>query len=291
MVDMRLSLTSARILLALALLVPTIPGSRTDVLAQQAARPEAPDLQAGVTALKAGDVDSAERVFSEALRLGMKTPLVYHNLGIIAQQRGEHANAIANFRKVIQLQPAYGPAHLLLGVSLAALDKNDEAVHELERAVRLMPAEPQVRLQLAMAREALGDKLGATREFEKLARLAPENAEYAYLLGKSWTVLSQWSLRKIAALDPNSARLHQALAQEHATQGHLEQAIASYRKAAAIDPKLPEIHLAIAKIYFEQTKYEDALAETNDELKVIPESRAALEMKSQIEKAQAGADR
>jgi tetratricopeptide (TPR) repeat protein len=71
----------------------------------------------------------------------------------------------------------------------------------------------------------------------------------------------------------------------------LEQAIASYRKAAAIDPKLPEIHLAIAKIYFEQTKYEDALAETNDELKVIPESRAALEMKSQIEKAQAGADR
>src|SRR5207253_5239743 len=41
----------------------------------------------GIEALKSGDLDTAERIFANALQHGAKHPLVYHNLGVIAQMR------------------------------------------------------------------------------------------------------------------------------------------------------------------------------------------------------------
>src|SRR5438093_5779147 len=62
-----------------------------------------PSLEAqvapGIEALKSGDLDSAEKVFSSALRQGIKHPLVYHNLGVIAQMRGKHLEAVQKFRE------------------------------------------------------------------------------------------------------------------------------------------------------------------------------------------------
>jgi predicted Zn-dependent protease len=118
---------------------------------QDATLPGQEQLAKGIAALRAGDLDSAERIFTLALRQGVRSPLVYHNLGVIAQESGQHEQAVARFRETLQLQPEFGPAHLLLGVSWLALGKNAEAARELRIAEKLMPAEPQVHLQLARA--------------------------------------------------------------------------------------------------------------------------------------------
>ena len=98
-------------------------------------------IGAGVQALKSGDLNSADEVFSDALRQGIKHPLIYHNLGVLAQLRGNHAEAVTRFRQALSLQPNYGPSRLLLGSSLLALHRNSEAVRELKRAVDLSPGE------------------------------------------------------------------------------------------------------------------------------------------------------
>src|SRR4051794_16428120 len=91
---------------------------------QNSTLPGQEQLAKGITALRAGDLDSAENIFTLALHQGVRSPLVYHNLGVIAQERGQHEQAVARFRETIRLQPEFGPAHLLLGVSLLALGKN-----------------------------------------------------------------------------------------------------------------------------------------------------------------------
>jgi Flp pilus assembly protein TadD len=52
-----------------------------------------PALEAKITAavhqLQSGDLGSAENAFSEVLRQGIKHPLIYHNLGVIAMLRGK----------------------------------------------------------------------------------------------------------------------------------------------------------------------------------------------------------
>ena len=251
--------------------------------------PPAPDanLAAGVEALKSGDLDGAERVFSEALRQGVKSPLVFHNLGVIAQQRGNHTLAISRFRQAIALQPEYAPSRLLLGVSLLALGKNADATSELQRAARSMPKEPQAHLQLAKAYEASENWIAAVEELQKLVNLDPQEAEYSYLLGRAWTRLSAWSYQRLARLNPDSARLHQALGQEYAMQGRYELAIAAYQQAARSDPRLPEIHLALALLLLELKRFGEAQAEIDLELRLVPESKAAMETKAKVEAAKA----
>jgi len=248
-------------------------------------------MAAGVQALKSGDLDTAEKVFSDVLRHGVKHPLVFHNLGVIAQQRGLHHQAIVRFREAILLQPDFGPTRLLLGSSLLAVGKNSEAIHELRRAVSLMPEQPEAHLQLARAYEGAENWIGAAQEFQKLVELNPQEPEYHYRLGKSWTKVSQQSYQQIGRLNPDAARLHQALGQEYVIQEKYDLALDAYQQAARSDPRLPEIHLAMAVILLELKKFDEALAQIELELKLVPESKPAAEIKAKIEAAKGAGPR
>src|SRR4030095_4749315 len=129
----------------------------------QAAAQEAlpPAFEAKVAAaiheLQSGNLDSAQNAFSDVLRQGIKHPLIYHNLGVIALLRDNHPEAVTRFRQALALQPGNASSRLLLGISLLALRKNADAVRELKRAVTLSPEEPQAHLQLARAYEGIED--------------------------------------------------------------------------------------------------------------------------------------
>lgn len=263
---------------------------RAAILAQQNPPPSfETQVAPGVAALKSGDLDTAEKIFLSALRQGIKHPLVYHNLGVIAQQRGEHLEAVTRFRQALALQPDFGPAHLLLGSSLLALRKNAEAVRELQRAVKLMPQEPQAHFLLAKAYEASENWIATVQQLRKVVELAPQESEYSYQLGKAWTKLSGWSYQQISRLDSHSARLQQALGQEYAVLEKYDLALAAFQKAAQSDSKLPEIHLAIALICLELKRFDEARAAIELELHLVPESKAALDAKARIETAKAAA--
>ncbi len=244
-------------------------------------------IGAGVQALKSGDLHSADEVFSDALRQGIKHPLIYHNLGVLAQLRGNHAEAVTRFRQALSLQPNYGPSRLLLGSSLLVLHRNSEAVRELKRAVVLMPKEPQAHLQLAKADEATDNWIAAVQEFQKLVELAPQEPEYSFQLGTAWAKLSGWSYGQITRINPDSARLHQALGQEYVIQEKYDLALGAYQQAARSDPKMPELHLAMALILLELRKFDQALAEIDLELNLVPESKIAAATKTKIAAAMA----
>jgi len=240
-------------------------------------------VAAGVQALKAGDLETAQNFLNQALKQGIRHPIVFHNLGVIAQERHKDAQAVAWFRKSLLQDPNYGPSRLLLGSSLLSLGKADDAVHELKLAVRSMPNEPAAHLQLARAYEATEQWVQAVDELEMLTALAPDNAEYSYQLGKALTRLSGWSLQQISRVNPNSARLHQALGQEYAIQGNYDRALLAYQQAAKADPKLPEIHLGMGLILLQLKRFDEALAQINLELALVPESKMAADAKTRIE--------
>jgi tetratricopeptide (TPR) repeat protein len=240
-------------------------------------------LAAGIDALKSGDLETAEKIFAEAARNGVKHPLVYHNLGVIAQQKADHLQAVARFREALALQPDHGPSRLLLGVSLLALGKNSESVRELKHAVTLMPQQPQSHLQLARAYEASEDWLSAVEHLRRVVELAPREPEYSYRLAQAWTKLSGWSYQQIQQVNPKSARLQQALGQEYAIQEKYDLALNAYHRAAALDPKLPEVHLALAAILLEMKKFDEALSEITLEQQLVPQSKSAAEIRAKIE--------
>ncbi len=277
--DSRLSSFLARFTLA-GLAAIVLGGG---VVAQEAPSPEIQNkIASAVELLKSGDLDNAERSFNSLLIQGTKSALVLHNLGVIAQERGKHGEAVARFRDALRLEPNHGPSRLLLGSSLLSLGKIADAIVELKRAQVLMPNEPAARLELAKAYEANDNWISAVEPLQKLVSLAPDNAEYSYQLGKAWAKLSGWSLRQIELQNPDSARLHQALGQEYAVQEKYDEALTEYQQAAQADPKLPEVHLGMALILLQLKRFDEALTHVDTELRLVPDSKRAQDIKSRI---------
>jgi len=289
---------------ALALVLLALPPAARGAAAAQAARPaparpaarpapvvpagELGDVfAAGIASLKAGKLDEAEAAFRRVIDGGAGVAYVHNNLGIVYQQRGQHAKAAAEFREAIRLDGAYPAPRILLGASLLALGKTTEARAELRKAVKIAPREPLARLELARACQKAGDWPGAVEEYRALAEIDPANPEYRYGLGTSYLRLSEQSLRELREVAPRSARVHQAEAHGLRVQGRPDRALAAFARALEADPSLPEIHLAMAQIHLEQGRTADARHEAERELEVVPESagaRALLARLAQLER-------
>lgn len=290
---------------ALALVLLAILAAARGATAAQAARPTparpaarpAPVAPAGeldetfasgVASLKAGKLDEAEAAFRRVIDGGAGVAYVHNNLGIVYQQRGQHAKAAAAFREAIRLDGAYPAPRILLGTSLLALGRTAEAQAELRKAVRIAPQEPLARLELARAHQSAGDWKGAVEDYRALAQIDPANPDFRYGLGTSYLRLSEQCLRELQQVAPQSARVHQAQGHTFRVQGRPDLALAAFARAAEADPWLPEIHLAMAQIHLEQGRYADARREAEREIEVVPESAGARALLARLAQIEAG---
>lgn len=285
-----------RLALVLVLVVPTVAGagppSQTSsqvASARQAPQELAPALATrfseGVVALSAGQLDSAEAAFRAVIQDGGDRAFVRHNLGIVLQQRGRHADALVEFRTAFRLDPGFGPSHLLAGTSLLALGQAKAAVAELGLASQLMPREPAVHLQRADACERINDVICLTDEYRALIELSPADPEYAYRLGKAYLRLSQWAHTQIQTVDPRAARLSQALGREYLEQGRADLAERAFKDAISRDATLADVHLALARIYLTDGRLDDAARAVAQALVLVPGSKDARALQLKIEAA------
>jgi predicted Zn-dependent protease len=266
-----------------AVLAPAVAlALATVALAQELPAELQASFDEGVRALKAGELDDAESAFRGVLAKGGNVAYVHNNLGIVLQERGQHAKAVTEFREAIRLDPGYVAPRILLGASLLALGRLNEAKVQLQRAVKLGPREPLARLQLAKTCERGGDWTGAVEQYRALRELASQEPEYVYGLGKAYLRLSEWCLRELRTLDRGSARLQQALGHNYRVQGRPDLALLAFERAAEEDPTLPEVHLAMAQIHLEQKRFPEARREIEKELALLPESAGARALKERL---------
>ncbi len=263
-----------------ALIVLVVGGGAA---AQELAPALAARFSEGVAALKRGDGAAAEKAFRDVLRAGGNRAFVHHNLGIVLQQRGRHAEALSEFQAAAKLDPEFGPSRLLAGASLLALGRPRSAVTQLEQAIRLMPEETAAHLQLGDAYERAGNVAGAVEQYRWLVHRSPSDPDYAYRLGKAYLALAQWSFERVKAIDPQSPRLSQALGEQYLDQGRPDLAIRAFQDAAARQPALPGIHLALARIHLEAGRVAEAAREVARELAIAPDSAAARQLKAAID--------
>jgi tetratricopeptide (TPR) repeat protein len=244
-----------------------------------------PQVTQALQLIQDNQLDQAVAQLQKLMQQRGRSAALLHNLGIVEQKRGAHVKAVTLFRQALMAQRDFKLSHLLLGVSLLALNKTAEAIISLERAVKLLPEEPQAHVQLARAYERTNNWLGVVEQYQALRDQFPQEPDYAYRLGRAYTQLSEWSLQRLIAVNPDAARLHQALGQQYYAQGRFEFALAEYQRAAQVDARLPEIHLGMAVIFYEGQRYDEALREIELELKLAPTSEKARSVKAQIEKA------
>ena len=110
---------------------------------------------------------------------------------------------------------------------------------------------------------------------------------YSYRLGKAYLRLSQWAHARIQAIDPQAARLSQALGREYLEQGRPDLAERAFREAIERDASLDEVHLALARIYLADGRLDDAARAIASARLLVPDSRDVRALQATLDAARA----
>ncbi len=104
-----------------------------------------------------------------------RVDLVEFNLGRLAEERGDRAEAAAHYERTLAADPNNLSATLNLGTLAARGSDYATAKARFERAVALAPDSDDAHADLGGALLALGDLAGAERELTRALELNPEN--------------------------------------------------------------------------------------------------------------------
>lgn len=133
--------------------------------------------QAGVEALAAGDLETADARFSLALEYNPSFVDALTNQGLVELQRGNFERARQLFSRARRLNPDVAQPHHALGVLAERERRPDLASREYYEALRVDPGFAPARSNLAHLLYESGLYEAALVQFKRLVEVAPDAAE------------------------------------------------------------------------------------------------------------------
>lgn len=97
---------------------------------------------------------------------------VHNNLAVALVNRGQFDEALAHFRKALEIEPNYPEAHNDLGIALARRGQRDEAALHFRRALESAPDNVEARTNLGSVLAACGRVDEAREHYQKALGLA-----------------------------------------------------------------------------------------------------------------------
>lgn len=237
------------------------------LLAAQATPELRQHVDAGLKAKHAGDLDTAIREFQRVVELAPGLAASHVNLGAVYFEKKDYGAAIPPLRKALELNPKLPGASRMLGAALLAQGFASEALPHLE-ASQSEDLLGVALLETGRAREAM-DKLEAALEKK------PGDPDLLYYLSQAHQRMAKQAYDALATHNPDSARAHQAMAENLAAERNRAGAESHWRAALGQRPDLRGVHLALGELYLGSGDYEKAEAEFREEARLAPGSAAA----------------
>ncbi len=237
-------------------------------LAAQSTSPEATQhMEAGLEARKQHQVDTEIAEFRKATELDPASADGFFNLGAAYMEKHDYGEAIAPLKRALQLSPDLAVAHQYQGYALLAQGYAVEAIPHLQR-VGALDALGIAQIEVGQLNEAVAN-LGVS------ASKRPSDPDLQYYLGHASGLLSKNSIDTLLAMHPDSARAHQALAENYFVLRQMPQAEKEYLEALRLRPDLPDLHLELGQVYANSAQWPKAESEFRAEAKLRPGSAEA----------------
>lgn len=164
-----------------------------------AVTPVETEFRLGDELMRIGRLDAAESYFSRAKRLAPASPLPYEGMGLLAAQREEHAEALTDLTRALQLNSSSFLAHYVFAQEKYQLTSDGEGRYlplkgeaaveirgELDKAIALMPDFGPAHELLGFFDMVQGRPPGAAEQQLQLAiQLEPENPAYLLSLAQA----------------------------------------------------------------------------------------------------------
>ena len=173
------------------------------------------------------DVDRAVDHLERARDPLTPDPGLYLSLGRLYVATGETAKAIDLLNELLEAEPQFADAHVLLAQAYEAQGAWDEAAAAYERAVTWSPQRARYRRQLANALLNAGEPARALEVVRELVRVRSDDTSGWYLLSELELQLNNYdeagaAARRVIALEPDGLRGAYMLSRVLGAQGEYQ---------------------------------------------------------------------
>ncbi len=198
-------------------------------------------LQQAVAHHKAGELDTAQRIYQDILHADPAHFDALQLLGAIAVQEGRWGEALDFLSRALRVNPAHAAVHSNVGNALKALGRSHEAVASYDLAIRFKPDYAEAFYNRANALTALGQTADALRDYQKAIDLKPDYAAAHCNLGLALQELKRpheaiRSYDTAIALRPGYAQAYFNRGNALKVLRRLDEACASYDLAVHAKP-------------------------------------------------------
>ena len=188
-----------------------------------------------------GQLDEAVASYRRALEITPDFAEAHYNLGIALQEQGQIVRAMASYRHALKINPDYAEAHSTLGNALRDIGHLDAALDCYCRALELKPDIAEKHGNMGNILHDLGQLDNAVASYCRALELKPDYAEAHNNLGNV---------------------LHDL--------GQIDDAVVSYRRALEIKPDLAKAHSNLGGALMELGKKEEAGKFLNRAIELAP---------------------
>ncbi len=203
--------------------------------------------------------------------------MAYSNLGSFLSAHGDANEAIADFRKALEIWPNQSKDHNNLGKALVQKGRIAEAMDHFQTALRISPDDPDTESNIGAASLQQGDADEAISHLRRAVEKWPRHAQGHINLGNALlqnreidAAIAEYE--KTLALPFDHAESHYSIGTALRQKGDVEEAIVHYRKALELRPDYANAHNNLANALRQQGRTEEAVHEYEAALKSEPDS-------------------
>jgi tetratricopeptide (TPR) repeat protein len=270
-------------------LIETKEFSRARALLLRVSRPLAASASwnnlLGYAEFKLGHPEPALRHLQRALSLDPDNEEYLLDLGEFLGYHRAPKNAVDLFEVASKRMPHSPRVQFGLAISYILVGRRDDAAGMLEALIRANPAMEPAYRALGECYEDAGNWDGLIRLGKQLQAANPSRAEGWYFegAGRLKNELQDSApdpealpiLLRAAGLDPESSRIHFALAKAYQQAGRYEPAIKELQETLRLEPQHERAHYVLAQLYQKQGKRDLARQELDAHSRIKATDRAA----------------
>jgi tetratricopeptide (TPR) repeat protein len=184
------------------------------------------EAEAQLTPEQAKEFDVAFGEFVDSQTANADAPFSYLNLGVVAERRGRRREALAAYRRAIELDPGFLPGVFNLATLLSTNGDPGGAKKVLLVAIERYPDEGELRYSLGLLLAELGDPTGSAAALKEAGKRLPTRPRVQYNLGLALALVgdragAENALLQANRLEPTEDNFIYALATFYSDSGDL----------------------------------------------------------------------